>query len=156
SSRPGSLPANLQGLWGDGVQMPWNADYHTNANLNMNYWPVETANLAECFDPLHELVARMVEPGAKTAATHYGTRGWTVHTIHNPWGFTSPGEGIGWGLFPMAGPWMCRHLWEHYEFGGDIEFLKKAWPIMKGSAEFLLDFLVTDPQSGRLVTAPST
>jgi alpha-L-fucosidase 2 len=156
SSRPDCLPANLQGIWGDGVQLPWNCDYHTNANINMNYWLAETANLTDCYPPLHELIANMVEPGTRTAKTHYGTRGWTVHTIHNVWGYTSPGEGVGWGLFPLAGPWMCQHLWEHFAFSGDLDYLKKAWPIMKGSAEFALDFLVTDPKHGWLLTAPST
>jgi len=155
SSRPGDLAANLQGLWADTIQTPWGGDYHCNINVQMNYWPVESANLAECAEPLVELIERMVEPGGRTARTHYGARGWTVHTIHNVWGFTSPGFGPTWGMFPMAGPWMCQHLWEHYAFGGDRAFLRRAWPTLKGSAEFCLDWLVEDPATGRLVSGPA-
>jgi alpha-L-fucosidase 2 len=155
SSRPGDLAANLQGIWGDGVQMPWNADYHTNINLQMNYWPAETTNLAECAEPLIDLIEAMRAPGSKTAKTHYGTRGWTVHTIHNVWGFTSPGEAASWGLSPTTGPWLCQHLWEHYAFGRDVAYLRRAWPVMRESAEFCLDWLVADPRTGKLVSGPA-
>jgi alpha-L-fucosidase 2 len=155
SSRSGDMAANLQGIWAEGLSNPWNGDYHTNINVQMNYWLAETTNLPECVEPVVRLIEAMREPGARTVKTHYGTRGWTVHTIHNPWGFTSPGEKPLWGLFPMAGPWMCQHLWEHYAFGGDIEFLRRAWPTMKGSAEFCLDWLVEDPSSGKLVSGPA-
>ncbi len=156
SSRPGSLPANLQGLWADTIQTPWNADYHVNINLQMNYWPVDATNLAECFPPLFELIDSLHAPGAKTAKVHYNARGWMVHAITNVWGFTSPGERPSWGLFPTAGAWLVHHLWDHYTFTGDREFLKRAYPVMKESVEFYLDWLVEDPKTGKLVSGPST
>ncbi len=154
SSRPGSLPANLQGIWADGVQAPWNADYHANINLQMNYWPAEVCNLAECHQPLFDLIDSLRPSGRKTARVHYGAEGWTVHTITNVFGFTSPGEAPGWGLFPAAGAWLCQHLWEHYAFGRDRRFLEGAWPILRESAQFYLDFLVADPRTGKLVSGP--
>jgi alpha-L-fucosidase 2 len=154
SSRPGTLPANLQGLWADGLQTPWNCDYHNNINVQMNYWPAEVCNLAECHLPLFDLIDSLRPSGRKTAKVHYGANGWTVHTITNVFGFTSPGEHPGWGLFPAAGAWLCQHLWEHYAFGGDRRFLERAWPIMRESAEFYLDFLVEDPRTGKLVSGP--
>ena len=155
SSRPGDLAANLQGIWCHHFQAPWNCDYHNNINVQMNYWPAEVTNLSECHEPLLDLIEGMRAPGARTAQVHYGARGWTVHTIHNVWGFTSPGEHPGWGLFPMGGPWLCQHLWEHYAFTGDRAFLARAWPAMKESAEFCLDWLVADPRTGRLVSGPA-
>jgi alpha-L-fucosidase 2 len=154
SSRPGSLPANLQGIWADGVQVPWNGDYHCNINVQMNYWPAEVCNLAECHLPLFDLIDSLRPSGRHTAQVHYGADGWTVHTITNVFGFTSPGESPSWGLFPAAGAWLCQHLWEHYAFGGDRQFLEKAWPIMRESAQFYLDFLVEDPRTGKLVSGP--
>jgi len=155
SSRPGDLPANLQGIWADTIQTPWNGDYHTNINLQMNYWPAEVANLSECHLPLVDYIESLVEPGSKTARVHYGCRGWTVHTVCNVWGFTSPGEHPSWGQFPAAGGWLCQHLWEHYAFTGDREFLERVYPTMKSSAQFYLDFLVEEPKHHWLVTAPS-
>jgi alpha-L-fucosidase 2 len=154
SSRPGSLPANLQGIWADGVQVPWNGDYHCNINVQMNYWPAEVCNLAECHLPLFDLIDSLRPSGRKTALVHYGAHGWTVHTITNVFGFTSPGESPSWGLFPAAGAWLCQHLWEHYAFGGDRQFLERVWPILRESAEFYLDFLVADPRTGKLVSGP--
>jgi alpha-L-fucosidase 2 len=154
SSRPGNLPANLQGIWADGTQTPWNADYHANINVQMNYWPAEVCNLAECHEPLFDLIDSLRPSGRKTARVHYGADGWTVHTITNVFGYTSPGEAPGWGLFPAAGAWLCQHLWEHYAFGGDRQFLERAWPILAESAEFYLDFLVEDPKTGKLVSGP--
>jgi len=154
SSRPGNLPANLQGIWADGTQTPWNADYHTNINVQMNYWPAEVCNLAECHEPLFDLIDSLRPSGRRTAKVHYGADGWTVHTITNVFGYTSPGEAPGWGLFPAAGAWLCQHLWEHYAFGGDRQFLERAWPILAESAEFYLDFLVEDPKTGKLVSGP--
>jgi alpha-L-fucosidase 2 len=156
SSRAGDMAANLQGIWSEGVTAPWNGDYHTNINVQMNYWLAETTNLAECAEPLTRLVEAMQAPGAKTARVQHGCGGWTVHTLHNPWGYTSPGAKPSWGMFPMAGPWMCQHLWEHYAFGGDEAYLRRVWPVMKGSAEFCLDWLVEDPRSGKLVSGPSS
>ncbi|MBI4325831.1 MAG: glycoside hydrolase N-terminal domain-containing protein [Chloroflexi bacterium] len=155
SSRPGDLAANLQGVWAEGIQTPWNCDYHNNINVQMNYWPAEVANLAECHEPLFDLIEMMRAPGRKTAKTHYDTGGWVVHTVANIWGFTSPGEHPSWGQFPAAGGWLCQHLWEHYAFSGDREFLRKVYPAMKESAEFYLDFLVEEPKHQWLVTAPS-
>ncbi len=155
SSRPGDLPANLQGLWAEGMNPPWNSDYHLNINLQMNYWPAEPANLSECALPLFELIESLREPGRKTARVHYGARGWVVHHITDVWGFTVPGDGPQWGLWPMGAAWLCQHLWEHYAFSGDLAFLeKRAYPTMKEAAEFFLDYLVEDPK-GRLVTGPS-
>ena len=155
SSRPGSLPANLQGIWCDNFQSPWNCDYHHNINDQMNYWPAEAGNLAECHVPFLEYIDSLREPGRRTAQIHYGARGWVVHTISNIWGYTSPGEHPGWGQFTAAGAWLCQHLWEHYAFSGDRAFLERAYPIMKESAEFYLDFLVEDKARGYLVTSPS-
>jgi len=155
SSRPGGMPANLQGIWCDHIQAPWNADYHHNINDQMNYWPAEVCNLAECHLPFLELIDSLRAPGRKTARAHYGAGGWVVHTISNVWGFTSPGEHPGWGQFTSAGAWLCQHLWEHYAFSGDRKYLQWAYPIMKESAEFYLDFLVEEPKHGWLVTSPS-
>ena len=102
----------------------------------MNYWLVDSTNLSECFQPLYEFIESLQVPGAKTAKVHYNAKGWVVHTISNVWGFTSPGESPSWGLFPTAGAWLMQHLWEHYAFTGDREFLKRAYPIMKESVEF--------------------
>ncbi|HEY8945087.1 MAG TPA: glycoside hydrolase family 95 protein [Polyangiaceae bacterium] len=155
SSRPGTMAANLQGIWADGLVNPWSCDYHTNINVQMNYWLAETANLAECVEPLITLIERMREPGRRTAKIHYGARGWVVHTIHNPWGFTAPGENPLWGLFPMAAPWLCQHLWEHYAFGRDLEKLRQVWPCLLEVAEFCLDWLVEHPHTGKLVSGPA-
>jgi alpha-L-fucosidase 2 len=111
--------------------------------------------LSESFPPLMDLIESLQAPGAKTAKVHYGARGWTVHTITNVWGFTSPGERASWGLFPTAGAWLMQHLWEHYAFTGDLVYLKRAYPIVRGSVEFCLDWLVADPESGKLVSGPA-
>jgi alpha-L-fucosidase 2 len=154
SSRPGGLPANLQGLWNDHMEAPWNSDYHTNINLQMNYWPAEVTNLAECHVPLLDVIRTLVEPGSRTAKLHYGARGWVVHHLTDIWGFTTPADGV-WGVWPMGSGWLAQHLWEHYRYGGDREYLKeRGYPAMKEAARFYLDFLVEDPQ-GRLVTNPS-
>lgn len=155
SSRPGTLPVNLQGIWCDHMQAPWNSDYHHNINDQMNYWPAEVGNLHECHKPFLEFIDSLRAPGRKTATVHYGARGWAVHTISNIWGFTSPGEHPSWGAFSAAGGWLCRHLWEHYAFFPDKAYLEWAYPIMRESALFYLDFLVEDPKTGFLVTGPS-
>lgn len=155
SSRPGDLAANLQGIWADTIQTPWNGDYHTNINVQMNYWHAETTNLSECHLPLFDLIESLREPGRKTARVHYGARGWVVHTITNVWGFTSPGEHPSWGQFPAASGWLCQHLYEHYAFNRDRTFLRRVYPTMKESAEFYLDFLVEEPKHRWLVTTPS-
>ncbi|HIB91698.1 TPA: glycoside hydrolase family 95 protein [Candidatus Poribacteria bacterium] len=155
SSRPGTLPANLQGIWCDDFKAPWNSDYHHNINDQMNYWPAEVCNLAECHQPFLKFIDSLREPGRRTAQAHYGASGWVVHTISNIWGFTSPGEHPSWGQFTAAGAWLCQHLWEHYHFNGDRDFLAWAYPIIKESVEFYLDFLVEEPVHGWLVTSPS-
>lgn len=156
SSRPGGMPANLQGLWADGLQTPWNCDYHANINLQMIYWPAETANLPECFEPLDRYIAFLTGPGAKSAPVNYGARGWTVHTLANVWGFTSPSESPSWGMTPSAGAWLAQHLWEHFAFSQDTNYLRRVLPILRGSAEFSLDWLVPDPGTGKLVAGPAT
>ncbi|MBM3212027.1 glycoside hydrolase family 95 protein, partial [Candidatus Poribacteria bacterium] len=159
SSRPGCLPANLQGIWNEHINAPWNSDFHTNINLQMNYWPAEVCNLSECHLPLFDYMDSLVEPGIRTARIHYNARGWVVHHLSDVWGFTTPADGV-WGIWPMGAPWLCQHVWEHYLFTGDEIFLKhRAYPLMKGAAEFILDFLVEAPSgtpvAGKLVTAPS-
>lgn len=159
SSRPGTLPANLQGVWNDHIKAPWNSDYHTNINVQMNYWPAGVANLAECQLPLFDFMDSLVAPGAKTAKIHYGARGWVVHHLSDIFGFTQPADGTQ-GIWPMGAAWLARHPWEHYLFTQDRDFLaRRAYPLMKGAAEFALDFLVEAPAgtpvAGMLVTAPS-
>ncbi len=155
SSRPGGLPANLQGIWADKIQTAWNGDWHTNINVQMNYWPAETTNLSELHQPLFALIGSLVEPGTQTAQTYYGARGWVSFLLANPWGFTSPGESASWGSTVSCSAWLCQHLWDHYLFTADRSFLKKAYPILRGSALFYLDMLIEDPATGWLVTAPS-
>lgn len=156
SSRPGCLPANLQGKWAHYIQPPWNCDYHTNINLQMNYWAAEVANLADCHTPLFDFIDTLQVPGSRTAKIHYDAKGWVVHHITNLWGFTSPAEDARWGLFPAGGGWLCQHLWEHYAFNQNTGFLEYAYPILKGSAQFYLDFLVKEPTHNWLVTCPSS
>ncbi|HET9467601.1 MAG TPA: glycoside hydrolase family 95 protein [Vicinamibacterales bacterium] len=156
SSRPGGLPANLQGLWNDSMFPPWDSDYHLNINLQMNYWPAEVTNLAELHQPLFDYLESLREPGRKTARVHYGARGFVAHHISDIWGFTTPGDRPRSGLWPTGAAWLTQHLWEHYLFNPDRAFLAKAYPVMKEAAEFFLDYLVEDPRSpGRLVSGPS-
>jgi len=155
SSRPGGLPANLQGIWADQIQTPWNGDWHLNVNVQMNYWPAEATNLSEMAEPLFALIASLQEPGAKTARAYYGAGGWVAHVIANPWNFTSPGESATWGSTNTGSAWLCQHLWDHYRFTGDKAFLAKAYPVMKGSAQFYLDTMVKYPGKNWWVTAPS-
>jgi alpha-L-fucosidase 2 len=157
SSRPGSmLPANLQGVWNDSFKPAWNSDFHTNINIQMNYWPAEVCNLPECHLPMFDLLDRCRESGRQTARVHYGVnRGFVVHHITDPFGFTTPGDKARAGLWPSGAAWMGRHLWEHWLFGGDEAFLRdKAYPILKEASEFFLDYLVDDG-NGHLVTGPS-
>ena len=159
SSRPGDLPANLQGLWAWQMNAPWNADYHTNINVQMNYWPSEVTNLSECHLPLFDLMDGLVKPGERTAKAHYGARGWVVHHLTDAWGHTAPADDLQ-GVWPMGSAWLSLHPWEHYRFTGDRAFLeKRGWPLMKGAARFILDFLVEAPAgtpiAGKLTTAPS-
>ncbi|MDP0500842.1 MAG: glycoside hydrolase family 95 protein [Verrucomicrobiota bacterium JB022] len=155
SSRPGTLPANLQGIWAEKIQTAWNSDWHTNINVQMNYWPAEVTNLSELHHPMFELIESLVEPGQKTAQAYYDARGWVSFLLSNPWGFTSPGESASWGSTVSCSAWLCQHLWDHYLYTGDQKFLREVYPILKGSALFYLDMLIEDPESGWLVTAPS-
>ncbi|MET8824508.1 glycoside hydrolase family 95 protein [Streptomyces sp. NPDC004610] len=156
SSRAGSLPANLQGVWNNSTSPPWDADYHVNINLQMNYWPAETTNLTETTGPLFEYVASMVPPGQVTAREIYGNRGWVVHNETNPYGFTGLHNWATSFYFPEAGAWLAQHFYEHYLFTGDTAFLRdRAYPVMKGLAQFWIDELVADPRDGRLVVTPS-
>ena len=154
SSRPGTQPANLQGLWNDDVNPAWGSKYTININTEMNYWPAEVTNLAECHEPLFDLIEELREPGRRTARLHYGARGFVAHHNTDLWRATTPVDGARWGLWPMGAAWLSTHLFEHYAFGGDSAFLRKAYPVLKEASEFLLDFLVEDEQ-GRLVTNPS-
>lgn len=154
SRTPGVLPANLQGVWNKDFNAPWNSDFHTNINLQMNYWLAEVCNLSETTLPLIEFMDKLQEPGSVTAKEMYNARGWTVHHLTDPFGRTAVMDGV-WGCFPMGGPWMTFPLFEHYSFTQDKDYLeKKAYPILKSSAQFILDFLVKD-QKGQWVTAPS-
>jgi alpha-L-fucosidase 2 len=160
SSRPGTQPANLQGIWNDQVRPPWSSNWTININTQMNYWPAETTNLSECHLPLFDLIEGLSVNGRKTAGINYGARGWVAHHNADIWRQTAPvGEGAGnpvWANWQMSAGWLCQHLWEHYAFTGDEDFLKNvAWPLMSGAAEFCLDWLVDDGK-GHLVTAPST
>ncbi|TWT91027.1 hypothetical protein Mal64_14260 [Pseudobythopirellula maris] len=155
SSRPNGLPANLQGVWAEELQTPWNADWHLNVNLQMNYWPAETTNLSELHEPVFALIDSLSGPGAKTAKAYYNARGWVGHLLANPWGFTSPGESASWGATPTCSAWLCQHLWDHYQFTLDRQYLERVYPLLRGAAEFYLDLLIEEPSHGWLVTAPS-
>ena len=157
SSRPGSQPANLQGIWNTEVQPPWQCDWTTNINLQMNYWHAETTGLPECHEPLFDLITDLATAGRRTAQAYYRCGGWTAHHNVDVWRSTNPVQGgPQWANWPMAGAWLCAHLWEHHRFTGDRAFLsERAWPVMREAAVFLLDFLVEDAD-GHLVTCPST
>ena len=155
SSRPGTLSANLQGIWAQEIQTPWNGDWHLDINIQMNYWPAEVCNLGDCHVPMLRLIESLQRPGRATARSYYNADGWVAHVITNPWGFTAPGERASWGSTVSGSAWLCEHLWEHYAFTEDKEYLRWAYPIMKGSAQFYLDMLITEPAHGWLVTAPS-
>ena len=158
SSRPGNLPANLQGLWHNNVDGPWRVDYHNNINVQMNYWPVHTTNLNECALPLVDFVRTLVKPGAVTAKAYYGARGWTTSVSSNIFGFTAPlaSEDMSWNLCPMGGPWLATHLWEYYDFTRDKRFLRSTlYDIIKQSANFAVDYLWHKPD-GTYTAAPST
>ncbi len=155
SSRPGTMPANLQGIWANQIQTPWNGDYHTDVNVQMNYWLAEVANLGEMHLPLFDLMESLQKPGAKTAKVHYDAKGWVVHPVTNVWGFTSPGEKSDWGMHVGAGAWLTTHIMEHYDFTLDKDFLKKEFPVLKGATEFYMDWLIPDPITGKLISGPT-
>jgi len=160
SSRTADAPANLQGIWNKDVRPPWSSNYTTNINVQMNYWPVEAANLTEMFGPLDDLVRHLAVTGAETAQSYYHLPGWVVHHNSDIWAASNPVGNLGhgdpkWANWYMGSAWLSRHLWEHYQFSGDKQYLQRAYPVMKGAAEFMLGWLQEDAQ-GRLVTMPST
>jgi alpha-L-fucosidase 2 len=169
SAAPATEAANLQGIWNDELRPPWSSNYTLNINTQMNYWPVETCNLAECHASLFTLIHELAESGERTARTNYGARGWCAHHNADLWRQTWPvGEGFGdpvWANWPMGGAWLALHLYEHYDFNRNLDFLRVSYPILKGAAEFCLDWLVEDGRAGAdrapdgrpyLLTAPST
>jgi alpha-L-fucosidase 2 len=155
STRVGLLPPNLQGLWANQIQTPWNGDYHLDVNVQMNHWHLGPANLSELDLPLVELVAKLVEPGTRTAKAYYAADGWVAHVITNIWGYTEPGESASWGVANAGSGWLCNNLWEHYAFTKDTAYLRRIYPVLKGSAQFYNSALMEDPKSGWLVTGPS-
>ena len=156
SSRPENLvPSNSQGIWGDGLRLPWGCDYKSNINFEMNYWPAETANLSECHTPMLRLIASLVEGGRKTAKAYFDAPGWVMAYTTNVWGWTAPGGSGPWGPFFCGGAWVSQHLWEHYSFTRDREYLASVYPVMKGASEACLHMLMED-EKGRLITNPST
>lgn len=153
-SRPGTQPLNLQGIWNEEIHPPWASKYTININIEMNYWVAEVGNLSECHEPFLRMAEELQGPGSQTAKTHYNASGWVTHHNTDLWRGTAPVDGAHWGMWPTGGAWLCQHLWEHYLYTGDTEFLKKAYPVMKGSAEFFMDVLVEN-EEGNLITSPS-
>lgn len=154
-SRPGSQPANLQGLWNDKMHPPWNANYTININTEMNYWPVESANLSECAEPLIRMVKELSQRGEETARVHWNARGWVAHHNTDLWRITAPVDGPHWGFWPTGGAWLCQNVWEHYAYNPDRKFLAEIYPALKGASQFFLDTLVEEPVHHWLVTCPS-
>jgi alpha-L-fucosidase 2 len=156
SSRPGAQPANLQGVWNDKLNPPWDSKYTVNINTEMNYWPAEVTNLSECHEPLFDMIADCAVTGRKVAQAHYGARGWVLHHNTDLWRGTAPINASNHGIWVVGGAWLCHHLWEHYQFTGDKAFLaQRAYPAMKEASMFFADFLYKDPISGYLISGPS-
>jgi len=156
SSRPGTQPANLQGIWNDQLAPAWDSKWTVNINTEMNYWPVEVANLAECQEPLYGMIADCAETGKTVAKEHYNATGWVLHHNTDIWRGTAPINHSNHGIWVTGGAWLSRHLWEHYLFSQDKQFLaNKAYPLMKGAAEFFTQFLIKDPKTGYLISTPS-
>lgn len=156
SSRKGSMPANLQGLWNNNLDGPWHVDYHNNINLQMNYWPANSTNLSECFTPLTDYVRSLIKPGEKTAQDYYNARGWTTEVSTNIFGFTAPlnSPDMSWNYNPTAGPWLTTQIWEYYDYTRDKDWLREVgYPIIKGSADFVSDLLIK--HNGTYTSAPS-
>ncbi|MGH8022515.1 MAG: glycosyl hydrolase family 95 catalytic domain-containing protein, partial [Limisphaerales bacterium] len=154
SSRPGGQPANLQGIWNEELDPPWESKWTLNINCEMNYWPAEVANLAECAQPLFAMINDLAISGHRTAREHYGCGGWVVNHNTDLWRGTAPINGID-GIWPTGGAWLCHCLWEYYLFTGDTNFLARYYPDLKGASQFFVDFLIRDPATGWLVTSPS-
>ncbi|MBJ6368887.1 glycoside hydrolase family 95 protein [Snuella sedimenti] len=158
SSREGNLPANLQGIWSNEIVPAWQADYHLNINLQMNYWNAEQANLSECNIPMLKFIENLSKEGRRTAKAYFNADGWNSNITTNAYGFTAPNNGnyMFWSYFPLSGAWLTQHIWDHYEFTMDKKYLKEiGYPILKGQAQFLSDYLVEDPEDGTLVSNPS-
>lgn len=155
ASQPGTQPMNLQGKWNDRVSPPWDCKYTTNINAEMNYWPAELTNLSELHEPFLKMVQELAVTGRQTARELYQARGWVLHHNTDIWRITGPVDWARSGLWPTGGAWVCQHLWEHYQYTGDKDFLKEAYPAMKDAAEFLLDILIEEPEHGWLLIGPS-
>jgi alpha-L-fucosidase 2 len=156
SSRSGSQPANLQGIWNDQIRPRWGSKYTSNINVEMNYWPAEVANLSETAEPLFDMIDDLVISGRKTAKAHYDARGWVLHHNTDLWRASAPVNNSNHGIWPAGGAWLCQHLWERYLYTGDKVFLReRAYPVMKEAAVFFVDYLVEDSASGRLISGPS-
>ncbi len=160
SSRKTDMPlcANLQGIWNDNgaCNMPWTCDYHLDMNIQQNYWSANRVNLAECNEPLFDYLGLLAKHGHETAKKMYGCNGWVAHTVCNAWGYTAPGWGVSWGMNVTGGAWLATHLWSHYLYTSDKEYLRNtAYPILRESAQFFSDYMAKDPKSGYLVTGPS-
>ncbi|WP_454853531.1 glycoside hydrolase family 95 protein [Promicromonospora soli] len=155
SSRPGTQPANLQGIWNDELFPSWDSKYTINANLPMNYWPADTTNLSECFQPVFSMIDDLAITGARTAEVQYGAGGWVTHHNTDGWRGTSVVDGAFWGMWQTGGAWLATTIWDHYRFTGDVGFLREHYPAMRGAAQFFLDTLVEEPNLGYLVTNPS-
>jgi len=155
SSRQGTEAANLQGIWNEDMNPSWDSKYTTNINLEMNYWPVESGNLAECAEPLIRLVKELTDQGSDVAKEHYGARGWVFHQNTDIWRVAAPMDGPTWGTFTTGGAWLTNQLYEHYLYSMDKEYLKEIYPVIKGSVQFFMDFLVEHPNGKWLVTSPS-
>lgn len=156
SSREGDLPANLQGLWADGLTPPWNVDYHININIQMNYWPAEVTNLSECHLPFITLIDSLRRHGRETAHNMYDCRGFVAHFTTDVWHWTTSTGRAQWGMWPMGAAWGCQHIWQHYLYTEDLDFLKQSYPIMREASLFFVDYLTEDPETGFLVTGPSS
>ena len=155
SSQPGGQAANLQGVWNKEYMAPWDSKYTININAEMNYWPAEVCGLEECLEPFFSMVKDLSVTGAETAREMYGCSGWMAHHNTDIWRIAGPVDGCDWGMFPNGGAWMATHLWEHYLFTGDRDFLAEWYPVLKGAADFYLDYMIEDPQSGELLVIPS-
>ena len=155
SSRPGTQPANLQGIWNDRMEPPWECKWTININTEMNYWPAESTQLGECVQPLIAMVRDLATTGARTARVMYGARGWVVHNNTDIWRASAPIDGAKWALWPTGGAWLCTHLWDHYDYSRDRSYLAEIYPLLKGAAEFFVDVLVEEPRHRTLVTSPS-
>ena len=155
SSRPGTQPTNLQGIWNKDMNPSWDSKYTTNINTEMNYWPAEASNLSELTEPLFKMIEELTDQGTEVASEHYGAKGWVFHQNTDIWRVAAPMDGPTWGTFTVGGAWLTTHLWEHYQFTQDLKFLEKVYPIIKGSVDFFMDFLVVHPNGKWLVTNPS-